>query len=85
MPSDEIQQRKLHKQGSTDCLSLETVEKPKLRSSTEVLIKVHAISLNARDNQILNGTYGAPVQEGVVVVSGKYSIEFSITIVCCEG
>ncbi|KAH8083478.1 alcohol dehydrogenase [Filobasidium floriforme] len=69
MPSNTMQQYKLYKQGSTDGLCLETVEKPRLRSSTEVLIKVHAISLNARDNQIVNGTYGAPVREGVVVVS----------------
>jgi len=58
---------------------LETIEKPKLRSSTEVLIKVHAISLNARDNQIVNGTYGAPIQEGVVVVSGKCIIRILTT------
>lgn len=85
MPTNTMQQYKLYKQGSTDGLRLETVEKPKLRSSTEVMIKVHAISLNARDNQIVNGTYGAPVQEGVVVISGKYSIKFSTTMVCCEG
>jgi NADPH:quinone reductase-like Zn-dependent oxidoreductase len=85
MSSNTMQQYKLYKQGSTDCLTLETVEKPRLDSSTEVLIKVHAISLNARDNQIVNGTYGAPVQEGVVVASGQYSIKFPTTMVCCEG
>jgi NADPH:quinone reductase-like Zn-dependent oxidoreductase len=67
-----MRQYKLYSQGSTDCHKLEEVEKPKLRTKTDVLIKVYAISLNARDNQFTTGTYGLPLPEkGVVPISGK--------------
>ena len=69
-----MHQYKLYKQGSTDNLTFEEVERPRLQSSTDVLVRVHAISLNARDNQFTSGTYGLPLPEdGVVPISGEAS------------
>ncbi len=44
---------------SLDGLVLEDVSLPQL-GSTDVLVEVHAVSLNARDYQIATGTYPAP-------------------------
>ena len=44
---------------------------PKLSSPTQILIKVHAICLNARDLQIATSTYPAPhsIPDNLVPVS----------------
>jgi threonine dehydrogenase-like Zn-dependent dehydrogenase len=57
-----------------DGLKLETdAPKPELRSRTDIRINIKAVSLNARDLQIVTGVYPAPhdVPEGVVPVSGE--------------
>jgi NADPH:quinone reductase-like Zn-dependent oxidoreductase len=45
--------------------------KPSIQSPTEVLVKIKALSLNARDLQVANGTYPAPhdIPENLVPVS----------------
>lgn len=45
--------------------------KPAIQSPTEVIVKIKALSLNARDLQVANGTYPAPhdIPENVVPVS----------------
>lgn len=45
--------------------------KPTIQTSTEVLVKIKALSLNAWDLQIANGTYPAPhdIPENLVPVS----------------
>jgi NADPH:quinone reductase-like Zn-dependent oxidoreductase len=47
------------------------VPKPSIQNPTEVLVKIKALSLNARDLQIANGTYPAPhdIPENLVPVS----------------
>jgi NADPH:quinone reductase-like Zn-dependent oxidoreductase len=53
-------------------LTLHTdASRPTIQSPTEVLIKIKALSLNARDLQIANGSYPAPhdIPENLVPVS----------------
>lgn len=66
-------QWKLYEQNGNDSLKLEKdVDKPTIQKPTDVLVKIHALSLNARDNQFSKGTYALkPPQGGVVVTSGK--------------
>lgn len=49
----------------------ENAPKPAIQSSTEVLVKIKALSLNARDLQIASGTYPAPhdIPDNLVPVS----------------
>lgn len=56
-----------------DALQFVDAEKPKVANAHEVLIKVHALSLNARDGLFTKGQYPAavPPAEGRVVVSGR--------------
>ena len=51
-------------------LKLSEVETPQVRG-TQVLIRVRAISLNARDCQIVSGTYPAPIQVQAGIVPGS--------------
>lgn len=56
---------------SLDGLVLEDVSLPSQLGPTDVLVEVHAVSLNARDYQIATGTYPAPTSPpaGLVPVS----------------
>ena len=69
-----MQRYKLYEGKGNDCLKLEQVERPVVKRPTDVLVKIHALSLNARDHQFTNGKYYIPVPEGgAVVTSGKIS------------
>jgi NADPH:quinone reductase-like Zn-dependent oxidoreductase len=54
--------------GSTDGICLREREEPK-PGPTEILVRVHAASLNRRDSFILAGTYPLPPKRGVVPLS----------------
>jgi len=67
-----MQTYKIYESKGISSLKLEQVEKPTVKGSTDVLIRIHALSLNARDHQFANGTYVIPVPKGgSVVTSGK--------------
>jgi NADPH:quinone reductase-like Zn-dependent oxidoreductase len=52
-------------------LSIEERPVPKDLSPTQVLIKVKAVSLNARDAQIASGRYPAPIQVQAGIIAGS--------------
>lgn len=52
-----------HTYGSPDVLKLEDVKKPTPRDD-EVLIKIHAVSVNRSDWEMLRGTPLMPASEG---------------------
>jgi NADPH:quinone reductase-like Zn-dependent oxidoreductase len=58
----------LDRLGTTDGIVLRERDEPKPKS-TEILVRVHAASLNRRDSFILAGTYALPSRPGVVPVS----------------
>ena len=58
----------LDKPGSTDGIALHERPEPK-PGPTEILVRVHAASLNKRDLFILAGTYPLPAKRGVVPLS----------------
>lgn len=67
-----MRQYKLYEGKGNDCLTLENVDKPVIKRSTDVIVKIHALSLNARDHQFTNGIYAIPIPEGgAAVTSGK--------------
>lgn len=70
-----MRQYKLYEGKGNDCLTLENVDKPVIKRSTDVLVKVHALSLNARDHQFSNGIYALPLPKGgAVPTSGEQSL-----------
>jgi len=67
-----MQQYKIYEGKGFDSLKLEQTDKPTVKRPTDVLIKIHALSLNARDQQFAQGTYAIPIpKEGTVVTSGE--------------
>jgi len=66
--SSKIRAYQLDKLGSLDGLVLAPRDMPSV-SAGEVLLRVRASSLNARDLMILNGVYPAPVPPGRVPLS----------------
>src|SRR5262245_38027776 len=58
----------LDKLGSLDGIALRELDEPK-PGPTEILVRVHAASLNKRDSFILAGTYPLPARRGVVPLS----------------
>lgn len=66
-------QWKIYESKGNDALTLhKDIAKPTIKSPTDVLVKIRAISLNARDNQFAKGTYYFKIpRDGVVVTSGK--------------
>jgi NADPH:quinone reductase-like Zn-dependent oxidoreductase len=66
-------QWRLYESTGNDALTLiKDAEQPKIKTPTEVLVKIHALSLNARDNQFTSGTYALKVPKGgAVVTSGE--------------
>jgi NADPH:quinone reductase-like Zn-dependent oxidoreductase len=69
-----MRQYKLYEGKGNDCLTLETVDKPVIKRSTDVIVKIHALSLNARDHQFTNGIYAIPLPEGGAVVTSGTSV-----------
>jgi NADPH:quinone reductase-like Zn-dependent oxidoreductase len=59
---------RLEKLGQVDGIVLDEVERPE-PGPTQILVKVHAASLNRRDALILNGSYPLPSRQGVVPLS----------------
>lgn len=66
-------QWRLYESNGNDALTLiKNAEQPTIKTATDVLVKIHALSLNARDNQFTSGTYALKVpQDGAVVTSGE--------------
>ena len=56
---------RLQKLGQVDGIVLDEVERPE-PGPTQILVKVHAASLNRRDALILDGSYPLPSRQGVV-------------------
>jgi NADPH:quinone reductase-like Zn-dependent oxidoreductase len=68
LDSDPMRAYHLDKPGSTDGIALHERSEPK-PGPTEILVRVHAASLNKRDLFILAGTYPLPAKPGVVPLS----------------
>jgi NADPH:quinone reductase-like Zn-dependent oxidoreductase len=67
-----MQQNKIYEGKGVDSIKLEHVDKPTLKEGTDVLVRIHALSLNARDPQFATGSYALPMpKDGTVVTSGK--------------
>jgi len=50
-------------------IELSTENLPQSLSPNEVLIKIHAVSLNYRDHAMLSGRYPIPVDDGAISAS----------------
>jgi len=56
---------------SFDNLTFSSRPRPPAPTGTQVLVRVKAVSLNARDAQIASGTYPAPIQVEQGIVAGS--------------
>jgi NADPH:quinone reductase-like Zn-dependent oxidoreductase len=74
-----MRQYKLYEGKGNDCLTLENVDKPVIKRSTDVLVKIHALSLNARDHQFSNGIYALPLPKGGAVPTSGMQLTSSLS------